>query len=55
MVPAHPRENPLVKVGFGEPKTIVFYRLADLYVEQDSDLENPPKHGRRGSHLPKAL
>ena len=52
IVAAEPRSNPLVKVGFGEPQTIVFYRLTELDVDPDAELSNPPKHGERGSHLP---
>jgi|GEM_PF-1649720 len=46
------RGNPLVKLGFGEPPQIVFFRLSDLDVDRSGQLENPPKHGERGSHLP---
>lgn len=47
------RSDPLVKVGFEGGTQIVFYRLADLDVDTASELANPPKHGKRGSHLPK--
>jgi hypothetical protein len=46
------RDNPLIKVGFEEGTKIVFYRLADLDVDRDAQLEAPRKHGSRGSHLP---
>jgi len=46
------RSNPLVKVGFGDPPQIVFFRLADLEVQHDGAPMNPRKHGERGSHLP---
>lgn len=51
IVPALPRDNPLVKVGFDEGTEIVFYRLSELEVH-DADPQNPRKHGQRGSHLP---
>lgn len=53
IVPSKTREDPLIKVGFGDPKQIVFFRLADLDVDEDEPPRNPPRHGERGSHLPK--
>ncbi|HLW36973.1 MAG TPA: hypothetical protein VKR99_00955 [Candidatus Eremiobacteraceae bacterium] len=46
------RDDPLVKVGFADGTRIVFFRLADLTVHADEPLANPPRHGKRGSHLP---
>lgn len=54
IVATQDRNDPLVKVGFGEPKQIVFYWLADLEVRADEAPRNPAKHGRRASHLPDA-
>lgn len=54
VVPSAPRDNPLVKVGFDEGRQIVFFRLTDLNVRADVEQETPKKHGKRGSHLPKA-
>jgi len=48
------RADPLVKVGFGEPQRIVFFRLSDLDVDRERGLPQPVKHGARGSHLPRA-
>jgi hypothetical protein len=53
VVPSVPRENPLVKVGFDEGTQIVFFRLSELDVHADRIAEQPRKHGKRGSHLPK--
>jgi len=47
------RKNPLVKVGFDAGTRIVFFRLAELDIETDVPLEDPKRHGRRASHLPK--
>jgi hypothetical protein len=44
------RTDPLVKVGFEEGTSIVFFRLSDLEVH-DVALERR-RHGHRGSHLP---
>jgi len=52
IVPAIPRDNPLVKVGFDEGTEIVFYRLSELDVHEDTPPQDPRKHGQRGSHLP---
>ncbi|MBV8222595.1 MAG: hypothetical protein JO293_04495 [Candidatus Eremiobacteraeota bacterium] len=52
-VVAGDRDNPLIKVGFEDGTRIVFYRLADLDVDEDAALSEPKKHGQRGSHLPK--
>ena len=52
IVPSVPKDDPLVKVGFDEGKRIVFFRLADLEVHDAVPAQNPPSHGRRGSHLP---
>ncbi len=48
------RQNPLIKVGFNEGEQIVFYRLSELKVHRDEPASPPRKHGKRGSHLPKA-
>ncbi|MBV8164531.1 MAG: hypothetical protein JOZ91_09700 [Candidatus Eremiobacteraeota bacterium] len=52
IVPSVPKDDPLVKVGFDEGTHIVFFRLADLDVHDAVPAQHPPKHGRRGSHLP---
>jgi hypothetical protein len=39
------RENPLVKVGFEDGTRIVFFRLLDLEVDEQSPLHNV-RHGR---------
>ncbi len=52
VVPAEPRENPLVKVGFDEGTSIAFFRLDDLIVDRDAEAPDHVKHGKRGSHLP---
>jgi len=52
VVPSVPRDNPLVKVGFDEGTQIVFFRLSELEVHAQTELEAPRKHGKRGSHLP---
>lgn len=53
IVPTADRANPLVKVGFVDGTQIVFYRLTELDVDSVAPLEQPKKHGARGSHLPK--
>ena len=52
IVPALPRDNPLVKVGFDEGTEIVFYRLSELEIHEDGAPQSPSRHGQRGSHLP---
>ena len=54
VVAGQDRDNPLVKVGFESGTRIVFFRLAELDVDSDALLENPKRHGRRASHLPKS-
>jgi hypothetical protein len=54
IVPAQPRDNPLVKVKFGPDDQIVFFRLSELEVDRDEPGEAPTRHGRRASHLPPA-
>jgi hypothetical protein len=53
VVPTGDRDNPLVKVGFDDGTRIVFYRLSELDVDPEAQLEEPRKHGVRASHLPK--
>jgi hypothetical protein len=52
VVPAEPRENPLVKVGFDDGSKIAFFRLSDLIVDREAESATPVRHGKRGSHLP---
>ena len=52
VVPAVPRENPLVKVGFDDGTAIAFFRLRDLDIDHEARPSDPKKHGKRGSHLP---
>lgn len=52
VVPAEPRENPLVKVGFDDGTKIAFFRLTDLIVDREAESAIPVRHGKRGSHLP---
>jgi hypothetical protein len=52
IVPAVPRDNPLVKVGFENGTQIVFFRKSELEVAGEPEA-SPHKHGARGSHLPK--
>ena len=52
VVPAEPRENPLIKVGFDEGTSIAFFRLGDLIVDREPGTSEQVKHGKRGSHLP---
>jgi hypothetical protein len=52
IVPAQPRENPLVKVKFGPDEQVVFFRLFDLDLVPDEPSANPERHGKRASHLP---
>ncbi|MBC5809117.1 MAG: hypothetical protein ACR2KS_08375 [Candidatus Eremiobacter antarcticus] len=54
IVPGSLRANPLVKVGFDDGSRIVFFRLEDLTVHEDAPPVHPPKHGKRGSHLPRS-
>jgi hypothetical protein len=54
IVPGSSRANPLVKVGFDDGSRIVFFRLEDLAVHKDAPPVHPPKHGKRGSHLPRS-
>ena len=51
IVPAVPRDNPLVKVKFGDDR-IVFFRLSELDVRRDEPAAAPERHGTRASHLP---
>ena len=51
VVPAEPRENPLVKVGFDDGTKIAFFRLTDLIVDREAESAIPVRHGKRGSHL----
>lgn len=53
IVASMPRDNPLVKVGFEQGTQIVFFRLAELEVNESVECETPRKHGERASHLPK--
>jgi hypothetical protein len=52
VVPAVPRENPLIKVKFPPDDRIVFFRLSELDVMRDTPPEPPERHGERASHLP---
>lgn len=52
VVPALPRDNPLVKVKFGSEDQIVFFRLSELDVRHEEPAEAPQQHGKRASHLP---
>lgn len=52
VVAAASKENPLIKVGFNEGTQIVFFHLKDLDVHGEVTLEEPRRHGERGSHLP---
>jgi hypothetical protein len=52
IVPAQPRDNPLVKVKFGPEDQIVFFRLSELDVRHEEAPEMPRQHGTRASHLP---
>jgi hypothetical protein len=54
VVPAQPRDNPLIKVKFGPDDQIVFFRLSELDVRHDEPAETPQQHGKRASHLPQA-
>lgn len=54
VVAGQEHDNPLVKVGFEAGTRIVFFRLTELDVDSDSELENPKRHGQRASHLPKS-
>jgi len=53
IVPAVPREDPLVKVKFPPDDRIVFFRLSDLDVRDPDEPVRHEKHGDRASHLPK--
>jgi hypothetical protein len=46
------RTDPLVKVGFEAGTSIVFFRLSDLDVDAQTEIEKR-HHGKRASHLPK--
>ena len=52
IVPAQPRDNPLVKVKFGPEEQIVFFRLSELDVLTEEPAAHPERHGTRASHLP---
>lgn len=52
IVPAQPRDNPLVKVKFGSEDQIVFFRLSELDVLTEEPAAHPERHGTRASHLP---
>lgn len=52
IVPAQPRENPLVKVKFDGETRVIFFRLSDLDVLTDAQPSSPQPHGKRASHLP---
>ena len=52
IVPAQPRDNPLVKVKFPPDDRIVFFRLADLEIRDPDEPVEHEKHGERASHLP---
>src|SRR5579872_136183 len=45
------KKDPLVKVGFEDGTTIVFFRLSEIDVRDDGEVERR-QHGKRGSHLP---
>jgi len=53
IVPAVPRDNPLVKVKFPPDDRIVFFRLSELAVRDPDEPVEHEKHGDRGSHLPR--
>ncbi|MBC5825486.1 MAG: hypothetical protein GIW99_08280 [Candidatus Eremiobacteraeota bacterium] len=52
VVPSGTRDNPLIKMGFDGGTRIIFYHLSELKIDSEAPLVSPPKHGRRGSHLP---
>lgn len=52
IVPAVPRDNPLVKMKFPPDDRIVFFRLSELDVREPDEPVTHEKHGDRASHLP---
>jgi hypothetical protein len=52
IVPAQPRDNPLVKVKFPPDDRIVFFRLCDLEISDPDEPVKHERHGERASHLP---
>ena len=52
IVPAIPRDNPLVKIKFPPDDKIVFFRLSELEIRHPDEPVKHEKHGDRGSHLP---
>lgn len=52
IVPAQPRDNPLVKVKFPPDDAIVFFRLSELEIREPDEPVRHERHGERASHLP---
>lgn len=52
IVPAEPRDNPLVKVKFPPDDRIVFFRLSELEIREPDEPVQHERHGNRASHLP---